>query len=152
MTFNVRQMNAADVKVWAGMRAALWPGDPLEIHAEDIGRMLGGRKTWGFIAETLTGAAAGFAELAIRDYANGCETRPVGFLEGIWVAPEFRRQGAGATLIAHIEGFLIARGFREIGSDAFINDSLSHEAHAGWGFSETERVVYFRKTLGPKGG
>jgi len=41
-----------------------------------------------------------------------------------------------------------ARGFAEIGSDADIANSASHAAHRGWGFVETERVVYFRKVLG----
>jgi aminoglycoside 6'-N-acetyltransferase I len=39
------------------------------------------------------------------------------------------------------------RAYRELGSDAAIDNSLSHAAHFGWGFSETERIVYFRKPL-----
>jgi aminoglycoside 6'-N-acetyltransferase I len=90
---------------------------------------------------------AGFAELAIRKYANGCETRPVPFVEGIWVKPQFRRQGVGARLIGHVEAFVMARGFREIGSDTLIDNRTSQAAHLAWGFFETERVVYFRKVL-----
>jgi aminoglycoside 6'-N-acetyltransferase I len=71
----------------------------------------------------------------------------VPFLEGIFVRPQFRRRGIGARLIAHMEAFLVARGFDEIGSDALIDNHESHAAHCGWGFSETERVVYFRKAL-----
>ena len=41
----------------------------------------------------------------------------------------------------------MARGFREIGSDALLDNEASHAAHRDWGFSETERVVYFRKAL-----
>ena len=70
------------------------------------------------------------------------------FLEGIWVEPPFRRQAVGALLVRHIEDFVAARGFREIGSDALIGNHISHAAHRGWGFSETERVVHFRKFLG----
>ena len=94
------------------------------------------------------GMPAGFAELAIRDYANGCAGRPVPFLEGVFVRQEFRRRAVGARLIAHVEAFVAARGFAEIGSDAEITNSASHAAHRGWGFVETERVVYFRKVLG----
>ena len=86
-------------------------------------------------------------QLAIRDYANGCASRPVPFLEGIWVKAPFRRQGIGTRLISHIEAFLTARGFREIGSDTELENHASQSAHRGWGFSETERVVYFRKLL-----
>jgi aminoglycoside 6'-N-acetyltransferase I len=48
--------------------------------------------------------------------------------------------------VAHIERFVAARGFHEIGSDALIENAGSHAAHAAWGFVETERVVCYRKT------
>jgi aminoglycoside 6'-N-acetyltransferase I len=78
-----------------------------------------------------------------------CNTKPVGFLEGIWVKPKFRRQGIGAQLIKKAEALLVECGFRELGSDTPINNRDSQEAHLAWGFSETERVVYFRKALAP---
>jgi len=143
----VRAMEPADRAAWAAMRAELWPDEDAKILAEETGKMLGSDDAWAFIAETDSGGAVGFAEIAIRKYANGCETQPVPFLEGIWVAPGFRRQGVGATLVRHVEDFLVARGYRELGSDALIDNTLSHESHRGWGFSETERVVYFRKKL-----
>ncbi len=147
MEFSVREMNEADLAIWTEMRTALWPRHAREIHANDIAELLRDSEAWGFIAETAAGLPAGFAELSIRKYANGCESEPVPFLEGIWTDPQFRRQGVAARLIAHIEAFVTARGFREIGSDALIDNHISHTAHARWGFSETERVVYFRQVL-----
>ena len=144
----VRQMNASDRAAWADMRAALWPEATVAGHAQDIEQILASDDTWGFIAETADGAPAGFAEISVRRYANGCETQPVPFLEGIWVEPPLRRHGIGRLLVEHVEAFVAARGFREIGSDALIENTASHAAHRGWGFSETERVVYFRKPLG----
>ncbi len=143
----IRQMGAADRAVWAAMRASLWPDEGLEQHAEGIDQLLKDGVGWGFIAETPAGTAAGFAETAIRKYANGCDDRPVAFLEGIWVSEEFRRRGVGAQLLAHIESFLTAQGFHELGSDTLLDNDVSQSAHLGWGFSETERVVYFRKRL-----
>ena len=147
MEFAIREMTEADRAVWVEMRLAIWPGCSPRWHAADIGEKLRDPEAWGFIAETASGRPAGFAELAIRKYANGCESSPVPFLEGIWVAPQFRRLGVARRLIAHIEAFVTARGFTEIGSDARIENTISHAAHARWGFSETERVVYFRKVL-----
>jgi aminoglycoside 6'-N-acetyltransferase I len=147
MRFLIRQMEARDRAAWAKMRAALWPDATVQLHAAEIETFLVGPDAWSFIAETTEGEPAGFAEVALRPYANGCETRPVPFLEGIWVEPRFRRQGLGAQLIAYVETLLAARGFREIGSDALIDNGVSHAAHRAWGFSETERVVYFRKAL-----
>jgi aminoglycoside 6'-N-acetyltransferase I len=140
-------MGATDRDVWAQMRAALWPQEHAQAHGEWIDRIEKSETAWGFIAEAGDGAPAGFAEVAIRNYANGCDSAPVPFLEGIWVKGEFRRQGVGKALIAHAAAFLTARGFRELGSDSEIGNSVSHASHLGWGFSETERVVYFRKLL-----
>ncbi len=147
MDFLVRQMTDADAGIWAGMRAALWPHETREWHAADIAEKLRDPEFWAFIAGTAAGEPAGFAELSLRKYANGCDSSPVPFLEGIWTAPQFRRLGVGARLAGHIEAFVSARGFTEIGSDAWIENSISHAAHASWGFSETERVVCFRKVL-----
>jgi aminoglycoside 6'-N-acetyltransferase I len=147
MDIRIRLMGAPDRPAWAEMRAALWPEETAEEHAHGIDEVLQSDRAWGFIAE-VGGAPAGFAELAIRDYANGCASRPVPFLEGIFVRQEFRRRAVGARLIAHVEAFVAARGFTEIGSDTDIANTASHAAHRGWGFVETERVVYFRKALG----
>jgi aminoglycoside 6'-N-acetyltransferase I len=143
----IRPLTQADKELWARFRHALWPEGSLEDHAKDIVRLLAGGDYWGFVAIG-NGEPLGFAEVAIRRYANGCETSPVPFLEGIWVEPPARRQGIGRQLVAHVEDFMKALGFGEIGSDALVGNLPSHAAHRAWGFAETERVVYFRKSLG----
>jgi aminoglycoside 6'-N-acetyltransferase I len=147
MQFTVRPMRTSDRAAWAEMRAALWPDEPAQALAQGIDTVLASDDAWGFIAETADGVAVGFAEIAMRKYANGCASQPVAFLEGIWVAAQFRRRGIGALLMAHIEAFLTAQGLCELGSDAYLDNGASQAAHLGWGFSETERVVYFRKVL-----
>jgi aminoglycoside 6'-N-acetyltransferase I len=147
MKITVRVMGPADRAAWAHMRSELWPSETSEELAVGLDEVLRDDDAWGFIAETVEGQPAGFAELAIRKYANGCASRPVPFLEGIWVRPDLRRQGIGARLVAHAAAFAAARGFTEMGSDAEIENHASHAAHRDWGFSETERVVYFRRDL-----
>jgi aminoglycoside 6'-N-acetyltransferase I len=151
MEFIVRQMGANDRAIWAEMRTALWPDETPLAHAKMVDELLDDGDVWGLIAEATDGTAIGFAEIAVRKYANGCDTRPVAFLEGVWVKPQFRRRGVGAQLIAQAEAFLAARGFHELGSDTRIDNCMSQAAHLAWGFSETERVVYFRKVLKPLG-
>lgn len=147
MGCHIRQMSGSDREPWAEMRLALWPEDSRRAHSAAIEKMLAGAAAWGFVAEADDGTALGFAEVALRPYANGCESQPVPFLEGIWVREDFRRRGVAARLLAHVERFLLARGFQEIGSDTQIENVPSQAAHRAWGFSETERVVYFRKTI-----
>jgi aminoglycoside 6'-N-acetyltransferase I len=143
----VRELTMADHAAWRRMRRLLWPDETARDHDAAIDEILNARDAWGFIAQSADDEPLGFAEISIRKAANGCESQPVPFLEGIWVEPRSRRRRVGARLIAHIETFLKARGFRELGSDSLIENQAAHDAHAGWGFAETERVVYFRKPL-----
>lgn len=148
MSLAVRELGPADLDIWASLAYRLWPEDPPETHRAEIaatlGPGLGGCRA--FVAEA-EGAVAGFAELGLRPYANGCATRPVAFLEGVWVAPGARRRGVGRALLAHVEALARAEGLREIGSDTLIANRVSRSAHRAWGFEEIERVVCFRKTL-----
>jgi aminoglycoside 6'-N-acetyltransferase I len=101
-----------------------------------------------FLASDPSGEPAGFTEAALRsDYVNGCTTSPVVFLEGLYVVPGRRREGIARALIAAVETWARERGYEELASDALIDNVESHDLHRAVGFSETERVVYFRKNL-----
>ena len=52
-------------------------------HAKMGDELLGDGDSLSLIAEATDGIAVGFAEIAVRKYANGCDTRPVAFLEGV---------------------------------------------------------------------
>ena len=88
------------------------------------------------------------AEATLRhDYVNGCSTSPVSFLEGIYVRPAWRRQGAARLLCRAVEAWGRERGCREFASDALIDNQVSHLMHAALGFEERERVVCYCKPL-----
>jgi aminoglycoside 6'-N-acetyltransferase I len=142
---HVVSATAADRGDWAALRRALWP----DSDDGDIARMLKEPARFtAFIARDTDGAI-GFAEASLRrDYVNGCDTSPVGFLEGIYVAPLFRRRGVAALLVRAVEQWTLAQGASELASDALIGNGVSHCMHAALGFHETERVVCFRKHLG----
>lgn len=100
------------------------------------------------IARDTGGSAAGFAEASIRrDHVNGCDTSPVGFLEGIYVRPEKRRQGLARQLVTAVAEWARAMGCTEFASDAQIDNIASHAMHRSLGFEETQRVVFFRQKL-----
>jgi aminoglycoside 6'-N-acetyltransferase I len=90
----------------------------------------------------------GFIEGSIRgDYVNGTESSPVGFVEGVYVVPEWRRKGVARQLFDAIGDWARARGCRELASDALLDNDTSQRAHLALGFRETERVVYFTRKL-----
>lgn len=139
------ELNDAANADWLRMRLSLWPRGSRVEHAKEMAELVGDPNFVGFLAKDPEFGAVGFAEVFLRPYANGCESRPVPFLEGIWVDPEHRQKRVGVKLIEAIEEWCRDRGHHELGSDTGVNNILSRAAHASWGFEETERVVYFRK-------
>ncbi|MDC7811473.1 GNAT family N-acetyltransferase [Sphingomonas koreensis] len=155
MLLEIVTAGAAHKEAWASLREALWPEGSRDEHAteivEFIAEMAEGREQICFLA--IRGdEALGFAEAAIRhDYVNGCDTSPVAFLEGIYVAPPSRRAGVAGALLAAVEAWGRHGGCTELGSDAALTNVQSHAFHRGLGFEETERVVYFRKAIEQQG-
>jgi aminoglycoside 6'-N-acetyltransferase I len=136
----------SDFEKWALMREALWPEANAASHLKELPKFFEDKYTQAWMA--IDGQKyIGFAEVSVRRFANGCESEPVPFLEGIWVDEPYRRQHVGQRFIETIEAWARSRGFNEIGSDALIDNISSHLAHTKWGFQETERVIYFRKKI-----
>jgi aminoglycoside 6'-N-acetyltransferase I len=144
----ITECTAADLEDWIALRVALWPDYAAEELREGAAAMIGASTMLVLIARAEDGEAAGFAEASIRrDYVNGCETSPVAFLEGIYVAPAHRKHGVAKALAEAVADWGRALGGTEFASDAYLDNSASHAFHAAIGFEETERVVYFRKPL-----
>jgi len=133
---------------WLQLRAEFFPEDFPGEHSQFLQSVWASGRFTAFVASHESGKLMGFAEVAIRqDYVNGCEHRPALFLEGIYVRPEYRGQGVARALVAAAAEFGLKNGCREFASDVLIDDDDSLAAHARLGFTETERVVYFRMPL-----
>lgn len=145
MTIEIKRAKTADATVWAELRNKLWPASVRE-HRLEVLKLTKSRGSVSFLAWD-EDRVVGFVEASIRPYANGCDERPVPFLEGLFVLPKYRRKDVGGFLVAAVEAWAMKRGHRELGSDALLANRVSHKAHRAYGFKETERVVYFRKKL-----
>lgn len=88
-----------------------------------------------------------FLEASIRPYADGCDTRNVGYIEGWYVDADMRRQGLGAELVSAAEAWAIEQGCREMASDCLLDNEISFRAHLALGYQETERLIHFKKRL-----
>lgn len=135
--------------IWAELRHALWPTTSPADHARDAERLLRSPDTLILLA--LDTEAVGFAEAILRRcHVNGCESlpgEPVAFLEGIYVKPGYRRRGVARALCDRVAAWARAHGAAEFASDALLDNTDSHAMHRALGFTETERVVFFRRTL-----
>lgn len=145
----IRYAKSADQTAWLRMRSELWP-DSVAEHPGDIRSFFEGTPV--FIDQVIVceGDAAeliGFAELRIRNYAEGSYKTAVPYLEGWFVDGAYRGQGVGALLIAGAERWARSLGYSELASDAAINNQASIAAHLALGFQEIERTVCFLKKL-----
>jgi aminoglycoside 6'-N-acetyltransferase I len=144
----IREHTHADQPEWLRMRHALWPEETSDLAAEDAAAWRARPDATVFVAVRDDGSGlAGFAEIGARDYADGCDTSPVAYLEGWYVDPDVRRTGVGAALIRAAEAWAAARGYAEVASDALLDNVDSQRAHAALGFAEVERSVKYRKAL-----
>lgn len=141
----VRPARPTDRRKLARMRLALWPdSDEAELDA-----VLAVPTSRGItlVAESDDGRLVGFAELAVRPFADGCHTSPVAYLEGIWVDPEARRGGTASKLVREGEAWARSLGLTEIASDCEIDNRVSLEFHLASGFEEVQRSICFRRSL-----
>jgi aminoglycoside 6'-N-acetyltransferase I len=143
----VRAVTASDRPGWLSRRARLWP-ESAGAHASEIDRLLAGERRFAvLVAEREPGELVGFVEVGTRDYAEGCESSPVAFIEGWWVESSLRRSGVGARLVAAAEQWGRAHGLTEIASDTELANEISQRAHRALGYQEVERLVCFRESL-----
>lgn len=146
----LRPAHNGDRDVLAQLRHALWAHGTVEEFAGEIERILA--DTFSplpyaiLVAEDRDGLA-GFIEVSLRSHADGCETHPVGYLEGWYVRETHRRSGVGRALVAAAEDWARERGCTEMGSDALIDNRQSQDAHAALGYEIVDRCVNYRKTL-----
>lgn len=143
----IRLATAADYAEWLRMRRLLWPGARPGEHEHEMDSLLADSHTPVFVAERPGGGLAGFLEAATRPYADGCDTRPVGYIEGWFVDKDVRRRGIGRLLIAAAEAWARSLGLTEMASDTNLSNQEGLSAHLALGYKETERLIHFVRTL-----
>jgi aminoglycoside 6'-N-acetyltransferase I len=151
----IRPAQTSDVEQLAAMCAALWPTSSAQEHAKELRLILGGKADLVLtmpisilIAEASDGELLGFVEVDLRSHADGCNpSKPVGYIEGWYVAKHYRQRGVGRKLLEEAEAWARSHNCLEIASDATIDNERSQRAHAALGYEVVDRCVHFRKRL-----
>lgn len=134
---SVRLMRPDEVPEVVKMMRVLWPNaGEYDFSDETV-----------YVWQRPDRSLGGFASFSLRPWAEGCESAPVPYIEGWWVAPDLRQQGVGRELVATIELWCRERGYAELGSEAEIANDVSIQAHAALGFEPTVQLQFFRKRL-----
>ena len=151
----IRPAQPSDLDQLAPLLAALWPESPADEHGEELRLLLGDNSASVltmpvtiFVAEAPDGRLVGFLEVDLRSHADGCNpSHPVGYIEGWYVATDYRERGVGKKLLAEAEEWARSHECVEMASDALIDNELSQRAHAALGYEVVDRCVHYRKVL-----
>lgn len=143
----IREAGRGDAAVVAALASLLWNRHSEAELAEEFAGMLAREGARVFLYEE-NGAAVGFAQCQLRrDYVEGTETSPVGYLEGIFVQEPCCGKGCAKALLAQCQRWAKERGCREFASDCEIGNQASFRFHRAMGFAEANRIVCFTKKL-----
>ena len=149
----IRLAQLSDHDQLVRMHEALWPNASAEEHARELTLILEGRPVVTMpliilVAEASNRSLAGFLEIDLRSHADGCNPlRPVGYIEGWYVAQNHRHRGIGRKLLAAAEDWARSQGCVEIASDTSVNNEMSQRVHEALGYEVVDRCVHYRKTL-----
>jgi aminoglycoside 6'-N-acetyltransferase I len=146
--FEIRPFREGDLNEWFRLRCLLWDESAEEEHHEEMVDIIEhGDSQFVAVAEIGDGRLAGFIEASIRPFVDDCESENVGYLEGWYVEPEYRRIGIGRRMVGMAETWARQKGCVEMASDAEVDNSASIAAHDHLRYDETSRLVHFRKEL-----
>ncbi len=141
------EMNGHNVDAVTEMAVALWPDCHFSEERRYFVDMLHSTREKVFLWQMDPGVYAGFIYLALRTFAEGATTSPVGYIEGIYIKPPYRHSGIGRSLVDAGEAWSREQGCREMASDADQSNEGSQQFHLAVGFSEVSRIVCYRKEL-----
>lgn len=141
------QVEKQDIPIAANLGAQLFESSSEAELAEEFDQLIRSEDCALFLL-SIDGRPVGFAQCQLRrDYVEGTRSSPVGYLEGIFVLPEYRSQGCARELLAQCEQWARERGCTEFASDCELDNTGSLAFHLSMGFTEANRVICFTKKL-----
>lgn len=143
----IRKAEMHHVPVLAELACRLWPGHTVADMQVEFTEHMAQADAACFLA--FDGEQAiGFAQCGLRrDYVEGTDSSPVGYLEGIYVAEGYRKQGIAGKLLSACESWAKEKGCAEFASDCELENAQSLHFHLNMGFTEANRIICFTKKL-----
>ena len=143
----VREARREDLEIVANLAALLWTEQAVPALVREFDEYLSEGKTQFFLKYEQD-MPVGFAQCQLRyEYVEGTDTKPVGYLEGIFVQQAHRNQGYGKELLAACEAWAKTHGCREFASDCVLDNAVSFRFHKAAQFTEANRIICFVKRL-----
>ena len=143
----IRKAEIKDLHILSELACQLWPDNTVEEMRLEFSEIITKTDAAFFLAY-VEETAIGFAQCQLRhDYVEGADSSPVGYLEGIYVAEEYRKHGIARELLSACESWAKSKGCTEFASDCELTNSESLAFHLRMGFLEANRIICFTKRL-----
>lgn len=143
----IRKAKMDDFPILADLACRLWPQHTVEQMSEELAAIVA-QEDVAFLLAYDGEKAIGFAQCQLRfDYVEGTHFFPVGYLEGIYVADRYRKQGVAKALLSACESWARGKGCAEFASDCELDNAQSLRFHLNVGFEEANRIICFTKKL-----
>ena len=143
----IRRAKLADLPVLTELALELWPDHGADKMYFDLGKIMTAGESVFFLAYEEE-KPVGFAQCQLRhDYVEGTDSSPVGYLEGIFVADGYRKQGIARHLLTACENWAKEKGCAEFASDCELSNTQSLLFHRNVGFEEANRIICFTKKI-----
>jgi len=146
MDITTRRVTLEDKAEWLRMRKGIWPEAPDEYLNFDMDDILA-NDDYLVIFACDGDQLIGLTEAQIKESAEGCETSPVGYLEGWFVQNEYRGKRVVGIMTRAAENWIREKGCTEVASDTWLDNEPSIRAHVNLGYTEVERLVHYVKQL-----
>ena len=143
----IRKAERKDLPILAELACQLWPDNTVEEMRSEFAEIIA-KPDAAFFLAYVEENAAGFAQFQLRhDYVEGTDSSLVGYLEGIYVADGYRKQGVARELLSACESWAKSIGCTEFASDCELSNVQSLQFHLNMGFEEANRIICFTKKL-----
>jgi len=145
---NFYEISRQNFDEWVLMGVALWPHHTKKEITKEFRKQLKEEKYKTFICINDTSQSIAFINLSLRiDHVEGASSSPIGYVEGIYVKPGYRKQGVAKELIKVAEKWAKKRGCKELGSDTELSNVDSQKFHKKLGFKKADTIVHFIKKI-----
>lgn len=147
--FHIAPLKPEEFDDWVSLSLALFTEYTREEMELRLKRRAQLNKNQTLMAKS-DGRSVGFVTVSIRsDHVEGTSTSPVGYLESIYVAPEFRNRGLARALYDMAESWCGMQGCTEMGSDTWHWNKEALEFHRQLGFMDVHTLTHFFKKIDP---
>lgn len=143
----VRQASMSEMDQVTLLALKLWPDHDYAELAIELCEIASQKDAAFFLAYDCE-QAVGFAQCQLRrDYVEGTDSSPVGYLEGIFVEDTYRNRGIATKLLSSCEIWAKSKGCTEFASDCELGNASSLAFHLNVGFTEANRIICFVKKI-----